>query len=179
MALTEYRLHDLARASGVSARNIRAYRERGLLDPPRRVGRAAYYDAAHLGQLQAINRMLARGFTSAHIAEFFETVRAGRDIGDALGLDAAILRARQPAGDVHLDPREYAQAVAAIAESIRDSADSLASDAVTGWRLAVPGVVSPEDLIGLVVGRVERLMRERVAEAGATASGRGPKLTDQ
>src|SRR5690349_10951820 len=38
--LAEYRLDDLARISGVTARNIRAYRERGLLDPPRRVGRS-------------------------------------------------------------------------------------------------------------------------------------------
>ena len=37
-ALAEYRLDDLARISGVSSRNIRAYRERGLLDPPRTAG---------------------------------------------------------------------------------------------------------------------------------------------
>lgn len=179
MALTEYRLHDLARASGVSARNIRAYRERGLLDPPRRVGRAAFYDAVHLRQLQTINRLLARGFTSAHIAEFLETARAGRDIGDALGLDAAILRPRQPAGDVHPVPREYEEAAAEISESIHGCADSLACEAVAVWRLAAPGVVGPEDLIGLVTGRVERLMRERLSEAASTASGRGSKLTDQ
>ncbi|SDD62122.1 MerR HTH family regulatory protein [Mycolicibacterium neoaurum] len=179
MALTEYRLHDLARASGVSARNIRAYRERGLLDPPRRVGRAAFYDAVHLVQLQTINRLLARGFTSAHIAEFFEAARAGRDLRDALGLDAAILRPRQPADGVHLDPREYADASATISETIGDCADSLASEAVSAWHLATPGVVGAEDLIGLVTGRVERLMRERLSEAASTASGCEPKLTDQ
>ena len=53
--MAEYRLEDLAAVSGVSARNIRAYRERGLLDPPRRVGRSALYDDYHLSQLNTIS----------------------------------------------------------------------------------------------------------------------------
>lgn len=92
MALNEYRLDDLARLSGVSARNIRAYRERGLLDPPRRQGRSAYYDDYHLAQLQTINELLGRGFTTAHVSEFFETVRAGGNVAELLGLQRAMLR---------------------------------------------------------------------------------------
>lgn len=90
--MNEYRLDDLARISGVSARNIRAYRERGLLDPPRRQGRSAYYDEYHLAQLQTIDELLGRGFTSAHVAEFFRTMRAGGDVAELLGLQRAILR---------------------------------------------------------------------------------------
>lgn len=93
--MAEYRLDDLARLSGVSSRNIRAYRERGLLDPPRRVGRSAYYGDAHLEQLQAISQLLARGFSSAHIAEFFDGLRSGRDLVDDLGIRRIALR---PAG---------------------------------------------------------------------------------
>ena len=84
--MTEYRLEDLAQRSGVSARNIRAYRERGLLDSPRRAGRAAYYDDRHLSQLTAISQLLSRGFSSAHIAEFFASLRRGQDLADALGI---------------------------------------------------------------------------------------------
>jgi DNA-binding transcriptional MerR regulator len=84
-------LDDLARISGVSARNIRAYRERGLLDPPRRVGRSAYYDDYHLSQLKTINQLLRRGFNSAHIAEFFASMRQGADLADILGIQQAIL----------------------------------------------------------------------------------------
>ncbi|ORA36527.1 MerR family transcriptional regulator [Mycobacterium aquaticum] len=84
--LTEYRLDDLARISGISARNIRAYRERGLLDPPRRVGRSAYYGDAHLAQLAAISQLLGKGFSSAHIAEFFDGLRGGRSLVDVLGI---------------------------------------------------------------------------------------------
>ncbi|MFG1932566.1 MerR family transcriptional regulator [Mycobacterium sp. NPDC048908] len=93
-ALAEYRLDELARASGVSARNIRAYRERGLLDPPRRVGRSAYYDDYHLSQLKTINQLLRRGFTSAHIAEFFTSMRQGADLADILGIQRAVLGPR-------------------------------------------------------------------------------------
>jgi DNA-binding transcriptional MerR regulator len=92
--LAEYRLDDLARVSGVSARNIRAYRERGLLDPPRRVGRSAYYDDYHLSQLKTINQLLRRGFSSAHIAEFFASMRRGADLADILGIQRAILGPR-------------------------------------------------------------------------------------
>ncbi|WP_232006336.1 MerR family transcriptional regulator [Mycobacterium sp. 852013-50091_SCH5140682] len=84
--MTEYRLDDLARISGISARNIRAYRERGLLDPPRRVGRSAYYGEAHLAQLAAISQLLGKGFSSAHIAEFFDGLRGGRSLVDVLGI---------------------------------------------------------------------------------------------
>lgn len=84
--MAEYRLDDLARLSGVSTRNIRAYRERGLLDPPRRVGRSAYYGDAHLAQLQTISQLLGRGYSSAHIAEFFHCLRTGQDLAEVLGI---------------------------------------------------------------------------------------------
>src|SRR3954469_93326 len=92
--VAEYRLDDLAKVSGVSARNIRAYRERGLLDPPRRVGRSAYYDDYHLSQLKTINQLLRKGFNSAHIAEFFASMRQGADLTDILGIQQAILGPR-------------------------------------------------------------------------------------
>jgi len=78
----------------VSARNIRAYRERGLLDAPRRVGRSAFYDDYHLSQLRTINQLLRRGFNSAHIAEFFASMRQGADLADILGIQRAVLGPR-------------------------------------------------------------------------------------
>ena len=83
-------MNELASRSGVSARNIRAYRERGLLDPPRREGRSAYYEDRHLSQLRIISELLSKGFTSAHIAEFLASTRQGHDLADILGLQQAI-----------------------------------------------------------------------------------------
>ncbi len=88
--MLEYRLDELSAVSGVSVRNIRAYRERGLLDPPRREGRSAYYDDRHLSQLRTVNELLRKGFTSAHIAEFLSSARQGHDLADILGLEQAI-----------------------------------------------------------------------------------------
>jgi DNA-binding transcriptional MerR regulator len=104
--LADYQIDELAHLSGVSARNIRAYRERGLLDPPRRVGRSALYDDVHLSQLMTINDLFRRGFTSAHIAEFFTGMRQGRDLADILGLEQAIFGSPRPAAAVavHVDP---------------------------------------------------------------------------
>lgn len=93
--MAEYRLDELAEISGVSARNIRAYRERGLLDAPRRVGRSAFYDDYHLSQLRTINQLLRRGFNSAHIAEFFASMRQGADLADILGIQRAVLGPEQ------------------------------------------------------------------------------------
>ena len=97
--MAEYRLDELARISGVSARNIRAYRERGLLDPPRRVGRSAFYDDYHLSQLRTINQLHRRGFNSAHIAEFFTSLRQGTDLADILGIQRAVLGPRSESAD--------------------------------------------------------------------------------
>ncbi len=89
--MTEYRISELARVSGVTERNIRAYRERGLLDPPRRRGRDAFYDDRHLAQLETINQLLARGFTSAHIATFLDAIRRGDTLTDVLGVQPGLV----------------------------------------------------------------------------------------
>jgi DNA-binding transcriptional MerR regulator len=101
--LPEYRLEGLSALSGVSIRNIRAYRERGLLDPPRRQGRSAYYDDRHLSQLRTINELLRKGFTSAHIAEFLSSTRQGRDLADILGLQRAIFGPPRQGAAVDVD----------------------------------------------------------------------------
>ncbi|OBB14983.1 hypothetical protein A5731_06625 [Mycolicibacterium conceptionense] len=107
-------MEDLARISGVSARNIRAYRERGLLDSPRRVGRSAYYGERHLAQLTAISQLLAKGFNSAHIAEFFAGLRSGKDLSEALGIDASDW-CRPDASTLNVDPDD--DDVRALAEA--------------------------------------------------------------
>jgi DNA-binding transcriptional MerR regulator len=87
----EYRIDDLARAAGMTVRNVRAYQERGLLPPPRKQGRTGVYDDTHLARLRLIGRLLERGYTSSHIAEFIATWEAGHDLGQSLGLEAALL----------------------------------------------------------------------------------------
>jgi DNA-binding transcriptional MerR regulator len=54
-------IDELARATGMTARNIRAYQTRGLLPPPTIVGRTGYYDGRHVERLQLIAQMQAEG----------------------------------------------------------------------------------------------------------------------
>lgn len=108
MDVVEYRLDELSRVSGVSTRNIRAYRERSLLDPPRRQGRSAFYNDFHLAQLDTINQLLRRGFSSAHIAEFFASMRAGADLADILGLQRSLFTAEDGHDDTPSAGRDLA-----------------------------------------------------------------------
>lgn len=143
--MAEYRLEDLARASGVSARNIRAYRERGLLDPPRRVGRSALYDDYHLSQLNTISQLLRKGFNSVHIAEFFESMRHGTDLADILGLQRAVLGARPEEQD------------SAPRETVGIDADSAEARALVTYGLArIDGrdVVMTDGAVADILGRV-------------------------
>lgn len=89
-----YRIDDLARASNVTVRNIRAYQERGLLHPPRREGRVAIFDESHLSRLKIITSMLERGYTSVHITEMLTAWESGRDLADVLGLEKALVQPR-------------------------------------------------------------------------------------
>ena len=90
--MAEYRIDDLARASGITVRNIRVYQDRGLLAPPIRRGRVGWYDELHLARLRLIKGLLDRGYTFAQIKELQGAWEDGRDIGDVLGLEDAITR---------------------------------------------------------------------------------------
>lgn len=89
-----YRVDDLARAAGTTARNVRAYQERGLLHPPTRAGRTALFDESHLSRLKIITSMLDRGYTSAHIREMLDAWEHGKDLADVLGLERALIPPR-------------------------------------------------------------------------------------
>lgn len=88
--MAEYRVDELAHAAGTSVRNVRVYQERGLLPPPRRVGRTGIYSDAHLARLRLIRLMLHRGYTFATIGELIDAWSAGQGIAELLGLDDAI-----------------------------------------------------------------------------------------
>ncbi|MFI8355936.1 MerR family transcriptional regulator [Streptomyces cyaneofuscatus] len=87
---TEYRIEDLAHASGATVRTIRAYQDRGLLPTPERRGRANVYGEAHLARLLQIADLLERGYTLASIKELLEAWDAGRGLGGVLGLVAEV-----------------------------------------------------------------------------------------
>jgi DNA-binding transcriptional MerR regulator len=87
----EYRIDDLARLAGTTTRNIRVYRDRGLLPPPLRVGRIALFNDTHLTRLRLITSMLDRGYNIAHVREMLSAWEEGKNLGDVLGLESAMV----------------------------------------------------------------------------------------
>jgi len=63
----EMTLAELADASGVPARTIRFYIARGILEGPVKAGRGAAYTAEHLGRLERIQQLQAKGRTLSEI----------------------------------------------------------------------------------------------------------------
>ena len=59
----ELTVDELAARVGVTVRNVRAYAARGLLPPPRLVGRTGYYGRQHVARLLLVREMLAEGFS--------------------------------------------------------------------------------------------------------------------
>jgi len=68
----EYRIEQLARASGMAVDTIRFYQGKGLLDSPRREGRVTWYGDDHLERLRRIRDLQQRGFTLTVIRRFLE-----------------------------------------------------------------------------------------------------------
>jgi DNA-binding transcriptional MerR regulator len=87
----EYRAEELAIKADTTVRNLRAYRDHGLLEPPERRGRHAVYNDAHLDRLQLISKLIQRGYTLANIGELLDGQARGVDVAELLGVEAALL----------------------------------------------------------------------------------------
>src|SRR5258708_12359172 len=73
----EYTIDQLAHASGVTVRNIRAHQSRGLLPAPEVRGRTGFYTREHVARLQLINEMQADGFNLRPIKRILDATPPG------------------------------------------------------------------------------------------------------
>lgn len=62
-----YRVDELAGRCGVSVDTVRFYQTKGLLPPPERAGRIAWYSDEHLARLRRIRALKQAGFTLGSI----------------------------------------------------------------------------------------------------------------
>ncbi|MFJ6750797.1 MULTISPECIES: MerR family transcriptional regulator [unclassified Streptomyces] len=104
----EFRMAELAKEAGITVRTLRFYRERKLIPPPRREGRIAWYNDHHLARLRTIGGLLERGHTLGGIAELLSAFESGRDVGEVLGLQSAIVSPWSEETPVRLTPEELA-----------------------------------------------------------------------
>lgn len=84
------RIDELAAATGVTSRNIRAYRERGLLPAPLLEGRTGFYTEEHRQRLEIIEDLQARGFSLEAIRQILDAWSVGGDISHLLGLQSIL-----------------------------------------------------------------------------------------
>ena len=68
-----YRIADLADASHLTIDTIRYYQALGLISPPARRGRIAFYGSEHLDQLQRIRRLRESGWSLKAISQIPES----------------------------------------------------------------------------------------------------------
>jgi DNA-binding transcriptional MerR regulator len=66
------RVEELAGKAGVSVDTVRFYQKQGLLPPPVREGRVAWYAAEHLARMARVKDLRRRGFTLAVIRRFLD-----------------------------------------------------------------------------------------------------------
>jgi DNA-binding transcriptional MerR regulator len=90
-------IEQLAAASGMSVRNIRAHQARGLLAPPEVRLRVGYYGPEHLAQLRLIRDLQSEGFNLAGIKRLLD---------DAEGTSDRLARFRQALTERHREPAE-------------------------------------------------------------------------
>lgn len=86
----EMTIDELARRSETTTRNVRAYQTRGLLPPPRVVGRVGYYDEGHLARLKYIAQLQRRGFSLAAIHDLLAAWEQGRSLSDVLEFEGEL-----------------------------------------------------------------------------------------
>ena len=100
-----YRVEQLAAACDVSVDTIRYYQSRGLVPPPTREGRVAWYDDRHAERIRQVRALRGKGLTLAAIER---VLGDGADPGDA-DLALAVAAARgQRAEDELLTLDEFA-----------------------------------------------------------------------
>jgi DNA-binding transcriptional MerR regulator len=97
-----YRVEQLASACHVTVDTVRYYQSRGLIPPPARDGRVAWYNDSHAERIREVRALQRKGLTLAAIRR----VQSG-ELGKAdADLAAAVAAARGEAADEELLPLE-------------------------------------------------------------------------
>ncbi|MBW4720148.1 MerR family transcriptional regulator [Saccharothrix obliqua] len=77
---------ELAVRVGLPGSTIRMYQTKGVLHPPNRQGRQAFYDASHIERLTLVQRLQSRGFSLPAIAELVKAREQGASVAAVLGV---------------------------------------------------------------------------------------------
>src|SRR5215471_5256425 len=105
-----YGVEELAERAQVSRRTVRYYVQRGLLPPPRGLGRGKHYTEAHLATLVRIKELQESGVPLDDIAERLQGREPLRVVGEPLASQIAWTRiALLPDVELHLRGRRLSE----------------------------------------------------------------------
>lgn len=99
---------DLSSAAGLTVRTTRYYASLGLIPPPQRRGRVAWYGAEHLARLEMIRALQEHGFTLQAIEGYLAAMPADARIED-LAVQRAMLTSWTSNGPADLTRRQLEQ----------------------------------------------------------------------
>ncbi len=85
-----YKIDELANISNTTVRNIRAYIDKSLLPPAKRMGRVSLYSNIHVARLKLISDLLERGYSLSNIGELITAWESDQNVGEILGLEAIL-----------------------------------------------------------------------------------------
>ena len=102
----ELTVDQLAAKVGMTVRNVRAYAGRGLIPPPRLVGRTGYYGADHVARLTLVRELLGKGYTLAAVERMMGELPDG---AMALGVFETLVNPWTPAEPEVLDEFQLAE----------------------------------------------------------------------
>ena len=97
-----YRVEQLASSCGISVDTVRYYQSRGLLPPPEREGRVAWYGPEHVERLEAIRSLQGKGLTLAAIRRVVTGELGAADADLAAAVAVARGESAEPAGSSDL-----------------------------------------------------------------------------
>lgn len=98
-------IDELAMSTGMTVRTTRYYASLGLLPPPVRRGRMAYYSAEHLARLELVRALQDHGFTLAAIERYMARIPADASVED-LAVQRAMLTSWSPGQREELTVRQ-------------------------------------------------------------------------
>jgi len=110
VTVEEFTIDELAARTGTTVRTIRFYSENGLLPPPERRGRLAYYGAPHRIRLELVQQLQQHGYVLAAITKVLARLPQDATAHD-LAVRAALLTPWSPAEAETLDLRALEERV--------------------------------------------------------------------
>jgi DNA-binding transcriptional MerR regulator len=106
----EFTVDELAARTGLTVRTLRFYASEGLLPPPERRGRVAYYDARHRMRLDLIRTLQEHGYTLSAIQRVLARIPENAAPAE-YAVQSAVLAPWLPAPTEELDRAEVERRV--------------------------------------------------------------------